>query len=115
MKYPLTFIVLSVLLLSSCATSKSPGTRPSTSVDWKTSVIGTWEGRTSDRTDVMLVTFNADNSAVFDYTPSGGQKFNTNYSFTSDGTIADGIHPENLIVDAEDIDHLRFRPEGKRL
>jgi hypothetical protein len=63
----------------------------------------------------MLVTFNADNSAVFDYTPSGGQKLNTNYSFTSDGTIADGIHPENLIVDAEDIDHLRFRPEGKRL
>lgn len=44
----------------------------------------------------MYITFKADGTAVVNYTPNGGAKFELSYKFKDDKTIEISLYLENL-------------------
>jgi hypothetical protein len=87
-------------------------------------IIGTWEGRETTVSRVygreytvthrMYLTFNADGTAIIDYSPGGGKKFEATYRFKDERTIIDNLHPENLIINEGKDGTISFSPEGNR-
>lgn len=87
-------------------------------------IIGTWEGRETAVSRLygreytvtyrMYLTFKADGTAIIDYSPGGGEKFEVAYRFKDERTIIDNVHPENLIINEGKDGAISFSPEGNR-
>jgi hypothetical protein len=79
-------------------------------VDYKTFILGKWEGAWEDRV-VMYFTFNKDGTAIVDYTPRGDKKTVRKYKFKNEKTLIMDGYPENIIIDSRGENEMRLRPE----
>lgn len=96
-----------------CTNRNSVAPNSNQSSNYRDLIIGSWEGR--DRASGMFLTFKTDGTAVIDYTPNGGEKFELSYKFKDDRTIEISLYPENLIVKKWSDNEISFRPEGDKL
>lgn len=101
---PLRSLVI-VLILLGCSQH---------SEDYKSFVIGTWEGRVSsngqDDRLIMYLTF-SDGTLTADYSPAGGGKFIAPYTFIDERTIMTSRYPENLVIEILSGNTMKFRSE----
>lgn len=104
----LSVILFAVLFLSQCVSS----------TDYKSFIIGTWEGHSDvvkKGGGAMFVTFNKDNTVVLDYSPSGGEKINATYEFIGENRIRISQYSVVIFIRQVNNNELSFVPEGKRI